>query len=145
MPDLSGGSPNGKVVAERAKRSATRSPLSYQHRGFPSWETDETVSSPQFRNNRDTRHGKGRLPVWADRIYRFLGLADPSCLSPLRGANTSSGKSRVLAGWLASLRFGRDIVSVEDARHPRAAFVHRGIPQSRSTFDCDEGSSERDG
>jgi NADH dehydrogenase len=50
-------------------------------------------------------------------------------------------KARVLAGWLASARFGRDIVSVDAARHPRAAFLNHGFPQRHAIFDCDEGTA----
>src|SRR5579872_4119136 len=51
---------------------------------------------------------------------------------------TLERKIRVLAGWLISLMFGRDIVSVEDARHPRIAFLYGGIPQRRPATMCDE-------
>jgi NADH dehydrogenase len=51
-------------------------------------------------------------------------------------------KVRVLAGWLISVRFGRDIVSVEDAQRPRAAFVRGGIPEHHATFMYNESTNK---
>jgi NADH dehydrogenase len=47
-------------------------------------------------------------------------------------------KVRVLTGWCVSALFGRDIVSIEDEQHPRAAFVRAGIPERHKTFMFDE-------
>jgi hypothetical protein len=46
-----------------------------------------------------------------------------------------------MADWLAGLRFGRDIVSLEDARRPRAEFLNGGVPQRHSTLMCDESDA----
>ena len=51
---------------------------------------------------------------------------------------TLDRKVRVLAGWFASVLFGRDIVSIEDARYPRAAFIRGGIPEHHPAFMRDE-------
>ena len=67
------------------------------------------------------RIGFTGFPAWLiHRVYHLYAVP------------TWERKVRVLSGWLATLRFGRDIVSVEDARHPRAAFVQGGIPQRHS-------------
>lgn len=50
-------------------------------------------------------------------------------------------KVRVSTGWLVSALFGRDIVSLEDAQHPRAAFVLGGIPKHHTTFMCDKSTT----
>lgn len=52
-------------------------------------------------------------------------------------------KLRVLAGWSVSVLFGRDIASVEDAQHPRKAFVRGGLPERHTTFMYDESAKTR--
>ena len=41
----------------------------------------------------------------------------------------------------AGLRFGRDIVSLEDARRPRAELLNGRVPQWHSTLMCDESDA----
>jgi hypothetical protein len=48
----------------------------------------------------------------------------------------------VLADWCLRFLFGRDILSVEDAHHPRAAFARGGVPEHHATFLCDESSTK---
>jgi len=50
-------------------------------------------------------------------------------------------KVRVSAGWLVSVLFGHDVVSLEDAQHPRAAFVLSGIPEHHTRFMCDKSTT----
>jgi len=140
MPDISGDSPNGKVVpnAQNAVRQGRllatnivaslrgRPTRQYLHHNLGTIAT-LGMGRGAFQSG---RIGFTGFPAWLiHRVYHLYAVP------------TFERKVRVMAGWLASLRFGRDIVSVEDARHPRTAFVQRGIPQSHSTFDCDESTA----
>jgi NADH dehydrogenase len=59
------------------------------------------------------------LPAWiVHRGYHLLAVP------------TWERKIRVLAVWLTALLFGRDIASLESARHPRAAFLSGGEPDA---------------
>ena len=60
-----------------------------------------------------------------------------------RRADKALGAFRLLLqqGEPVGALFGRDIVSVEDAKHPRAAFVWGGIPEHHSTDMCDESTA----
>lgn len=140
VPDLSGGSPNGKVVpnAQNALRQgrllATNIVASL--RGGPTRQYVHknlgTIATLGMGRGAFQSGRIGFTGFFAWLIHRAYHLY---------AVPTPERKARVLAGWLASLRFGRDIVSVEDARHPRAAFIQGGIPQSHSAFDCDEGAT----
>jgi NADH dehydrogenase len=137
VPDLSGDSPTGKVVqnAQNAVRQGRllatnivgtlrgRPPKQYFHHNLGTIAT-LGMGRGAFQSGRI-----GFTGVFAWLMHRAYHLY---------AVPTWERKVRVLAGWMASLRFGRDIVSVEDARHPRAAFVQRGIPGHRSSFTCDE-------
>jgi NADH dehydrogenase len=140
VPDLSGDSLSGKVVpnAQNAVRQGRllatnivaslrgRPTSQYVHRNLGTIAT-LGMGRGAFQSGRI-----GFTGFFAWLIHRAYHLY---------AVPTLERKARVLAGWLASLRFGRDIVSVDDARHPRAAFVQGGIPQSHSSFDCDEGAT----
>ena len=137
MPDLSGESPTGKVIpnAQNALRQGRLLALNivaslrgkpirqYVHRNLGTIAT-LGMGRGAFQSGRI-----GFIGVLAWLIHRAYHLY---------AVPTLERKVRVMAGWLASLRFGRDIVSVEDVRHPRAAFVQAGIPQQHSVFVCDE-------
>jgi NADH:ubiquinone reductase (H+-translocating) len=137
MPDLSGESPTGKVIpnAQNALRqgrllaanivaSLRGKPIrQYVHRNLGTIAT-LGMGRGAFQSGRI-----GFIGVLAWLIHRAYHLY---------AVPTLERKVRVMAGWLASLRFGRDIVSVEDVRHPRAAFVQAGIPQQHSLFVCNE-------
>jgi NADH:ubiquinone reductase (H+-translocating) len=137
MPDLSGESPTGKVIpnAQNALRqgrllavnivaSLRGKPIrQYVHRNLGTIAT-LGMGRGAFQSGRI-----GFIGVLAWLIHRAYHLY---------AVPTLERKVRVMAGWLASLRFGRDIVSVEDVRHPRAAFAQAGIPQQHSLFVCNE-------
>ena len=137
MPDLSGESPTGKVIpnAQNALRQGRLLALNivaslrgkpirqYVHRNLGTIAT-LGMGRGAFQSGRI-----GFIGVLAWLIHRAYHLY---------AVPTLERKVRVMAGWLASLRFGRDIVSVEDVRHPRAAFVQAGIPQQHSLFVCNE-------
>ncbi|MEV0186528.1 NAD(P)/FAD-dependent oxidoreductase [Streptomyces sp. NPDC050625] len=58
------------------------------------------------------------LPAWLiHRGYHVLAVP------------TWERKIRVVASWLASLLFGRDVVSLVSVQNPRAAFVAGGVPE----------------
>jgi NADH:ubiquinone reductase (H+-translocating) len=137
MPDLSGESPTGKVIpnAQNALRQGRLLALNivaslrgkpirqYVHRNLGTIAT-LGMGRGAFQSGRI-----GFIGVLAWLIHRAYHLY---------AVPTLERKVRVMAGWLASLRFGRDIVSVEDVRHPRAAFAQAGIPQQHSLFVCNE-------
>jgi NADH:ubiquinone reductase (H+-translocating) len=137
MPDLSGESPTGRVIpnAQNALRqgrllavnivaSLRGKPIrQYVHRNLGTIAT-LGMGRGAFQSGRI-----GFTGVLAWLIHRAYHLY---------AVPTLDRKVRVMAGWLASLRFGRDIVSVEDVRHPRTAFVQGGIPQQHPLFVCDE-------
>jgi hypothetical protein len=56
---------------------------------------------------------------------------------------TLERKVRVLADWLVSALFGRDIVSVEDARHPRAAFVLGRMPERHTSMMYEDSTKNK--
>ena len=57
---------------------------------------------------------------------------------------TLERKICVLASWLISALFGRDIVPIVDVKHPRAAFVQEGMPEHHSTDMCDESTANEE-
>ena len=140
VPDLGGDSPSGRVVPNA--QNAIR-----QGRLLAS----NIVASLRSRPAKQYIHhnlgtiatlGLGRGAFQAGRIG-FTGFLAWLIhrLYHLYALPTWERKIRVLAGWLVSALFGRDIVSVEDAKHPRAAFVWGGIPEHHSTDMCDESTA----
>lgn len=144
IPDPSGESPNGRFVpnAQNALRQgrllATNIVASlrgektkkYRHRNLGTIAT-LGLGMGAFQSG---RIGFTGLFAWLiHRAYHLYAVP------------TAERKVRVLAGWLASAVFGRDIVSVEDARHPRAAFMGGGIPERHTLFACDDTNSSRVG
>jgi len=140
VPDLSGGSPTGRTVpnAQNAVRQgrllATNIVASlhgkptkpYMHRNLG------TIATLGMRRGafQSGRIGFTGFLAWMmHRAYHLYAIP------------TLERKVRVLADWCLSFLSGRDIVSVEDAQHPRAAFVRAGIPQHHTTFLCDESTT----
>jgi NADH dehydrogenase len=129
VPDLSGGSLTGKVVPNA--QNAVR-----QGRVLAA----NVVAALRGRPTRQYLHhnlgtiatlGMGRGAFQSGRIG-FTGVLAWLIHRAyhLYAVPTWERKARVLAGWLASVRFGRDIVSIEDVQHPRAAFVRGGFPRN---------------
>lgn len=140
VPDLAGDSPTGRVVpnAQNALRQGRllaanivaslrgRPVKQYVHHNLGTIAT-LGMGTGAFQSG---RIGFTGFLAWLiHRAYHLYAVP------------TWERKARVLAGWLASARFGRDIVSVYAARHPRAAFLNHGVPQRHPTFDCDEGTA----
>jgi NADH dehydrogenase len=141
VPDLSGNSPTGRVIpnAQNAVRqgrllaanlvaSLRAKPVTrFHHRNLGTIAT-LGMGKGAFQSG---RIGFTGLPAWLiHRAYHLYAVP------------TLERKARVLAGWLASIRFGRDIVSIEDARRPRAAYVQGGIPQQYLTPTCDDSAAK---
>jgi NADH dehydrogenase len=141
IPDLSGESPTGRVLpnAQNALRqgrllaanivaSLRGKPRNqYRHRNLGTIAT-LGLGTGAFQSG---RIGFTGLFAWLiHRAYHLYAVP------------TSERKVRVLAGWLVSALFGRDIVSVEDARHPRAAFIEGGIPEHHALFTCDQSRTD---
>jgi len=140
VPDLSGDSPTGKSVpnAQNAVRQgrllATNIVASL--RGKP--------TKPYLHRNLGTiaTLGMGRGVFQAGRIG-FTGFLAWLIhrVYHVYALPTWERKVRVLAGWSLSVLFGRDIISIEDAQHPRAAFVRGGIPEHHNRFPWNESTS----
>jgi NADH dehydrogenase len=144
IPDLSGESPNGRFVpnAQNALRQGRllasnivasmrgESTKPYRHRNLGTIAT-LGLGAGAFQSGR-----VGFTGFFAWMIHRAYHLY---------AVPTLERKVRVLAGWLTSALFGRDIVSLEDARHPRAAFIGGGIPEHHSLFASNEISPDEVG
>lgn len=139
VPDLSGDSPTGRVVpnAQNAMRQGRllASNIVASLRGRP--------TKQYFHRNLGTiaTLGMGRGAFQSGRIG-FTGFLAWLIhrIYHLYAVPTWERKIRVLAGWSVSALFGRDIVSLEDEQHPRAAFIRGGIPEHHTTFMCDEST-----
>lgn len=142
VPDLSGGSPTGRAVAnaQNAVRQGRllaanivasfrgRPIRQYFHRNLGTIAT-LGIGRGAFQSG---RVGFTGFLAWLiHRAYHVYAVP------------TWERKVRVLADWSVSALFGRDIVSIEDMRHPRAAFVW-GFPRS-STERADQPLSEEIG
>ena len=131
VPDLSGGSPAGRVAtnAQNALRQGRllAANIVESFRGGP--------TRPYLHRNLGTiaTLGMGRGAFQSGRIG-FTGVLAWFFhrVYHLYAVPTWELKVRVLAGWLASAGFGRDIVSIEDEHHPRAAFERAGYPRRSS-------------
>ena len=137
VPDLSGDSPTGRVVPN-AQNAVRQGRLLAKNivaalRGRPLRQ--------YFHHNLGTiaTLGMGRGAFQSGHVG-FLGFFAwlMHRAYHLYAVPTLERKVRVLTGWLASVRFGRDIVSIENARHPRAAFLHGGVPEHHSTYMCED-------
>jgi NADH dehydrogenase len=139
VPDLAGDSPTGRVVAN-AQNAVRQGRLLAANivaslRGRPTRQ--------YFHRNLGTiatlGMGKGAFQSGRIGFTGFLAWLIHRAYH-LYAVPTWERKVRVLAGWLVSVLFGRDIVSTEDAQHPRAAFVGGGIPEHHTAFVCDEST-----
>lgn len=137
VPDFSGDSPTGSVVPN-AQNAVRQGRLLAAN----------VVASLRGRPTRQYLHrnlgtiatlGMGRGAFQSGRIgfTGFLAWLIHRAYH-LYAVPTWERKVRVLAGWSVSVLFGRDIVSIEDAQHPRAAFVRGGIPERHTAFMDDE-------
>jgi len=141
VPDLSRSSPTGRVVpnAQHAVRQGRllaanivaslhgRPTRRYLHRNLGTIAT-LGMGRGAFQSG---RIGFTGLLAWLiHRAYHLYAVP------------TWERKVRVLGGWLASVWFGRDIVSIEDAQHPRAAFVKAGFPRNFADSVDEMGSAE---
>jgi NADH dehydrogenase len=140
VPDLSGDSSTGRTVpnAQNAIRQGRllganivaclrgRTPKQYFHRNLGIVAT-VGMGSGAFQSGRI-----GFVGFFAWLIHRAYHLY---------AVPTWERKFRVSAGWLVSAFFGRDIVSIEDAQRPTAAFVRGGMPQHHTTFIYDESTT----
>lgn len=139
VPDLSGESPTGRFVpnAQNALRQGRllaanivaslrgKPARQYRHRNLGTIAT-LGMASGAFQSG---RIGFTGILAWLiHRAYHLYAVP------------TWEKKVRVLAGWLASARFGRDIVSMEDARHPQAAFAAGGVFERNSHVRHDEAT-----
>lgn len=129
VPDLSGDSPTGRVMpnAQNALRQGRLLAANIVE------SLRERPTRQYFHRNLGTLAtlGMGRGAFQSGRIgfTGFLAWLIHRAYH-LYAVPTWERKARVLAGWLVSARFGRDIVSIEDEQHPRAAFVRDGFPRS---------------
>ncbi|UWZ84370.1 NAD(P)/FAD-dependent oxidoreductase [Occallatibacter riparius] len=137
VPDLSGGSrtartvPNAQNAVRQGRLLATNIVASLH--GKP--------TKPYLHRNLGTiaTLGKGRGAFQSGRIgfTGFLAWLIHRAYH-LYAIPTWERKARVFAGWCVSFLSGRDIVSIEDAHHPRAAFLRGGSPEHQMTLLCDE-------
>jgi NADH:quinone reductase (non-electrogenic) len=134
VPDLSGESPTGRVLpnAQNAVRQAhllsvnvvaslrSQPAKQYYHRNLGTVATlGQGRGAFQSR-----RFGFAGTSAWLiHRAYHLYAMP------------TWERRMRILAGWLVSAAFGRDMVPLEDARHPRAVFfvktLRRNCARSR--------------
>jgi len=129
VPDLSGDSPTSRVVpnAQNALRQgrllAANIVASLRGRPIKQYLHHDLGTIATL--------GMGRGAFQSGRIgfVGFLAWLIHRAYH-LYAVPTWERRMRVLAGWLVSVRFGRDIVSIEDEKHPRAAFVRGGFPRS---------------
>ncbi|HEY2470507.1 MAG TPA: FAD-dependent oxidoreductase [Terracidiphilus sp.] len=141
VPDISGESPTGRAVpnAQNAVRQGRllagnvvaslrgKPTRQYVHRNLGTLAT-LGLGRGAFQSG---RIGFTGFLAWLiHRAYHLYAIP------------TAERKVRVFVGWCIGALFGRDIVSVEDALHPRAAFVRGGLPRHHSTFLCDESTTE---
>lgn len=141
VPDLSGDSPTGRTVpnaqnAVRQGRLLARNIVAclrgkptrqYIHRNLGTLAT-LGIGRGAFQSG---RIGFTGFLAWLlHRAYHLYAMP------------TAERKVRVFVGWCISARFGCDIVSVEDAHHPRAAFVRGGLPEHQPTFRCDQNTAK---
>jgi NADH dehydrogenase len=143
VPDLAGDSPTGRVVpnAQNAIRQGRllagnivaslrgRPAKQYLH---PNLGTIATLGMGRgaFQSG---RIGFTGVVAWLiHRSYHLYAIP------------TWERKIRVLTGWLISALFGRDIVSIVDVKHPRAAFMREGMPEHHSTDMCDESTANEE-
>ena len=141
IPDLSGDSPTGRALpnAQNAVRQGRllatnivaslrgRPTKQYRHRNLG---TIATLGMGRGAFESGRMRFTGFFAWLIHRAYHVYAIP------------TLERKVRVLAGWCFSLLFGRDIVSVEDAQHPRSAFVRAGIPEHRTTFLWNESTTK---
>jgi NADH:ubiquinone reductase (H+-translocating) len=139
VPDLSGDWPTGRTVpnAQNAIRQGRllagnivaslrgRSTKRYFHRNLGTVAT-LGMGSGAFQSGRI-----GFIGFFAWLIHRAYHLY---------AVPTWERKLRVLAGWSVSALFSRDIVSIEDAQRPTAAFVRGGMPEHHTTLIHDEST-----
>lgn len=140
VPDLSGASPTGRTVpnAQNAVRQGRllaanivaslrgRPTRQYIHHNLGTLAT-LGIGRGAFQSG---RIGFTGFLAWLiHRAYHLYAIP------------TAERKVRVFVGWCISALFGRDIVSVEDAHHPRAAFTRGGVPDRKTAFKCDEDST----
>ena len=139
VPDLSGDSPTGRTVpnAQNAVRQGRllaknivaslrgKPTRRYLHRNLGTIAT-LGMGRGSFQSGRIGFIG---FLAWLiHRVYHVYAIP------------TWERKVRVMAGWCLSLLFGRDIVSIEDAQYPRAAFVRGGIPEHHTLSQCNEST-----
>lgn len=141
VPDLSGDSPTGRTVpnAQNAVRQGRllasnlvaslrgKATQRYIHRNLGTLAT-LGIGRGAFQSG---RIGFTGFLAWLlHRAYHLYAMP------------TAERKVRVFVGWCISALFGRDVVSVEDAHHPRAAFLRGGLPEHQTTFMCDENTAQ---
>lgn len=141
VPDLAGDSPTGSVVpnAQNAIRQGRllavnivgsirgRPARQYIHRSLG---TIATLGLGRGAFQSGAIGFTGFLAWLIHRAYHLYAIP------------TLERKVRVVVGWCISTLFGRDIISVEDAHHPRAAFVRGGVPERKTTFKFGEDSTK---
>lgn len=140
VPDISGDSPTGRTVAN-AQNAVRQGRLLAAN----------IVASLRGRALRQYLHrnlgtiatlgvGRGAFQSGHVRFTGFLAWLIHRAYH-LYAIPTWDRKVRVLTGWFVNALYGRDIVSIEDEQHPRAAFVRAGLPAHPTTFTCDESIS----
>jgi len=130
-----------QICTERAKCPPARPAVSRQHCGIFSWQAGQKLPSPQSRHNRHPREGRGAFQSGRIGFSGFLAWLIHRAYH-VYAIPTWERKMCVLADWCLRFLFGRDILSVEDAHHPRAAFARGGVPEHHATFLCDESSTK---